>query len=204
MRSSDGGFLTPRSPGEEELRSFIFVIGFALTFATNALASAVSSPDALFAQEDKLNDRCRGGSGDDPNTQKACDARDKIDAQLKQMGWCWGHAGQIEADKKWEHCSRSKEADSSKVQFDPDAYRKSQMTDIIMSTGDTCMRSQARNSLFHGMRDREVIVDAMIGTCGKFMADNLVDKIGESRSVAEKGIRVMAYRILEETAQEGQ
>jgi hypothetical protein len=58
----------------------------------------------LIDQEDELNDRCRGGSGDDPNTLVVCDRRDQLYQQIKAKGWCWGHDLQIEVDKQWEPC----------------------------------------------------------------------------------------------------
>ena len=61
----------------------------------------------LVAQEAVLNDRCRGGSGDDDATGKACAARDMIFKQIEAEGWCWGHDGQAEADRDWEPCPGS-------------------------------------------------------------------------------------------------
>lgn len=58
----------------------------------------------LIAQEETLNDKCRGGSGDDPATLKACDERDVIFRKIKAKNWCWGHDDQIGADRTWERC----------------------------------------------------------------------------------------------------
>jgi len=58
----------------------------------------------LMAQEEKLNDRCRGGSGDDNATQKACDVRDDLLRKLQSKNWCWGHEEQIGAERTWEPC----------------------------------------------------------------------------------------------------
>lgn len=58
----------------------------------------------LIAEEEKLNDRCRGASGDDKETTKACDERDSVFGEIKARGWCWGYDGQTEADKVWERC----------------------------------------------------------------------------------------------------
>jgi hypothetical protein len=57
-------------------------------------------------QEDVLNDKCRDGVGDadDKATQKVCEARDIILGEIKTKGWCWGHDGQIGADRNWEPC----------------------------------------------------------------------------------------------------
>lgn len=58
----------------------------------------------LIAQAETLNDRCRGGSGDDPATEKACGERDVIFRKIKAKNWCWGHDGQVGADRTWERC----------------------------------------------------------------------------------------------------
>ena len=60
--------------------------------------------DVLIGKETKLNDDCRGGSGDDPQTMKACEKRDAIVEELAKKGWCYGHEGQIGAEKIWEKC----------------------------------------------------------------------------------------------------
>lgn len=58
----------------------------------------------LMRQEDLVNDKCRGGAGDDPATEKACTERDGLYDAIKAQGWCWGHDGQSEAEKDWEYC----------------------------------------------------------------------------------------------------
>lgn len=60
----------------------------------------------LMAQEEELNNKCRDGSGDGDATQKACTARDALFMTINSKDWCWGHDGQVEADKKWERCPR--------------------------------------------------------------------------------------------------
>jgi hypothetical protein len=64
----------------------------------------------LMAQEDALNDKCRGGSGDDGDTQKACNGRDLLYEKIKAKSWCWGHDGQSGADRTWEPCHRDNSA----------------------------------------------------------------------------------------------
>jgi hypothetical protein len=60
--------------------------------------------EALLAREKRLNDRCRGDSGDNPKTQTFCDERDKAVEQLEAKGWCWGPAGAAEYEKTWRQC----------------------------------------------------------------------------------------------------
>lgn len=74
----------------------------------NSVAAAIESPPKdvalLIAQAETLNDKCRGGSGDDPATAKACGARDVVFRKIKAKNWCWGHDGQVGSDRTWEHC----------------------------------------------------------------------------------------------------
>lgn len=58
----------------------------------------------LISNADVLNSRCRGGSGDDPNTHVACYDRDKAYSELVKIGWCWGKPGQYGYEKKWNKC----------------------------------------------------------------------------------------------------
>ncbi len=55
----------------------------------------------LIDKEETLNDKCRGGSGDDPETISACDERDHIFKEIEKKGWYWGPDDAIEADKHW-------------------------------------------------------------------------------------------------------
>lgn len=60
----------------------------------------------LIARAERLNDKCRGGPGDDPATEKACGARDVTFRKIKAKNWCWGHDGQVGADRTWERCRK--------------------------------------------------------------------------------------------------
>ena len=64
-----------------------------------------TSAEVKIKEVEKLNDACRGGSGDDPSTFKACDKRDKGIIELKKMGWCYGDDSQAEYEKKWQKCN---------------------------------------------------------------------------------------------------
>lgn len=37
-----------------------------------------------------LNDKCQGGSGDDPKTMKGCEDRDNIIMKIESNGYFWG------------------------------------------------------------------------------------------------------------------
>ncbi len=59
----------------------------------------------LIALADEKDDRCRGGSGDDDDTWKACEARDELVAALEAKGYCWGDDSQFGYEKSWRRCS---------------------------------------------------------------------------------------------------
>jgi hypothetical protein len=70
--------------------------------------SAGIPPDGvakLITREDDLNDKCRGGSGDNPSTQAICDERDRLFSSIRAKGWCWGPDDQPESQKKWMPCA---------------------------------------------------------------------------------------------------
>jgi len=73
-------------------------------------ANAGQQPiEVLLKEIDALNSQCRGGSGDDPKTQLACDKREARAQEAEQRGWCWGPQGAaINADKHWMRCADDK------------------------------------------------------------------------------------------------
>ena len=64
--------------------------------------------ETLLAEVDKLNDQCRGGSGDSPKTTEACDKRDAKFNEVVARGWCWGPKDAIGADQHWMRCADDK------------------------------------------------------------------------------------------------
>lgn len=60
-----------------------------------------------------LNELCRGGSGDNPKTQQACDNRDNLESIIQRAGWCYGHYDQPSYLKKWERCGAEQGAKAS-------------------------------------------------------------------------------------------
>lgn len=63
---------------------------------------------------DVLNDKCRGGSGDDPKTMEYCEQRDALIEEINKQGWCYGHEPQAMYERKWEVCR-----DNDKIQEPP-------------------------------------------------------------------------------------
>ncbi|MCD2183669.1 hypothetical protein LQK81_16540, partial [Rhizobium sp. GN54] len=64
-------------------------------------SSNASVPD-LIEQWTGLNENCRGGSGDDPQTLKQCDKRDEVSESLEALGYCY--QGESNAASEWARC----------------------------------------------------------------------------------------------------
>ncbi|WP_426957870.1 hypothetical protein [Muricoccus radiodurans] len=71
-----------------------------------AAAPAAAQPTApqIMRMEREANTRCRGGSGDQPETQKSCGERDAYARVLNMMNWCFGRRGQVAAAHQWHRC----------------------------------------------------------------------------------------------------
>lgn len=72
----------------------------------NAETPTAPSPTRLIRQWQAANENCRGGSGDDPQTEKACNARDALSRQLEAAKWCYGKKGQSSYQYKWHRCGK--------------------------------------------------------------------------------------------------
>lgn len=74
------------------MRGIITVCAAMLIATTSAYAA--EKPNAktakLIRQYEKANGSCRGGSGDDSDTWKACGRRDLLGEQIEKLGWCYG------------------------------------------------------------------------------------------------------------------
>jgi hypothetical protein len=63
-----------------------------------------SLPDnfqALNSRWQELNSRCRGGSGDDPRTHEACQRRNAVEQQIKNLGYTYGCPGDAGYEAYW-------------------------------------------------------------------------------------------------------
>lgn len=63
-------------------------------------------PSRLISQWDHENGNCRGNSGDDPETWKACERRDATGAKLDRIGWCYGRKGEAGYQHQWHQCGQ--------------------------------------------------------------------------------------------------
>ena len=64
-----------------------------------------SGPSRLITQWQTLNSLCRGGSGDLPQTQVACDRRETLGRSLQAVGWCYGREGENGYQMGWHACA---------------------------------------------------------------------------------------------------
>ncbi|RWX40272.1 hypothetical protein E0H93_32180 [Rhizobium leguminosarum bv. viciae] len=63
-------------------------------------------PSRLISQWEHENGTCRGSSGDNPETWKACERREAIGAKLDKVGWCYGRKGEAGYQHQWHACDR--------------------------------------------------------------------------------------------------
>lgn len=70
----------------------------------DSMADGQLDARTLIALVEGLNDRCRGGSGDNAETLKACNERDAPMRQLQSLGYCYGKQGQAGYQYEWHHC----------------------------------------------------------------------------------------------------
>lgn len=91
-------------------------------------AAPAGEPTALLARWADENEACRGGSGDDPATDKACVARNATDAELKQAGWCYGENAAYGYQSEWRPCGSPRFASQAEAeaaaQADQAAHQK--------------------------------------------------------------------------------
>lgn len=82
-------------------------------FLVGCIFAAVSVPalanyfppkdvQVLIEKSEQLNDRCRGGSGDDPRTMKACDQRDALMEKIYKKGYCFGGLNKHDAEYQYQ------------------------------------------------------------------------------------------------------
>lgn len=67
-------------------------------------AVSLSAVQPLMEQCGVLNDKCRDGKGGEPNSDRVCEARERIYQQIKEKGWCWGHKDDAGSERDWVVC----------------------------------------------------------------------------------------------------
>lgn len=86
----------------------VAIFGFAEKQSNNSEIQQHSAKgdafNQLIAEVDRLNGKCRGGSGDSPDTMAACEQRDDVIGELKRLGWCYGPDYEVQSKKRWLQC----------------------------------------------------------------------------------------------------
>lgn len=73
--------------------------------SANAIAETPGIPiQNLISQYKKLNEKCRGGPGDDPATMVSCNQREKLYQDILKAGWCLGPKDAPGYQKDWMQC----------------------------------------------------------------------------------------------------
>lgn len=101
-----GGERPSREPGTRLIPALAVagLLGTALTASPAQSRAADPKVEKLTSEWRDLNAACRGGSGDNPVTQVACDRREEIGERLKQLGWCYGLKDDAGYQRFWRRC----------------------------------------------------------------------------------------------------
>lgn len=79
----------------------------------------------------KENSLCRGGSGGNRSTLRACNRRDGVMAELMKLGWCWG-GSDTGAFMRWLRCNDDPSHDpSALLRSDPPYFSEAEIEDAF-------------------------------------------------------------------------
>jgi len=175
----------------------ILLSGMLIFLLTRPQESQVAVQD-LIKQEEFLNDKCRDGRADTEAafaaTQRTCDQRNRLVANLKALGWCYGTDQQFEYEKKWQLCEqratpKPQEETADKIEFNQiDADNNVIVSKMEASTA-ACAGDVVRGLLRQGIRSRSELLHSVAGICGlglrrflsmKKVPDAAADKFVES------------------------
>lgn len=97
-----------RNRSSNGVASFNFEVDTELQWILSETGSVIkgqsASPVGMLARWQDQNGKCRGGSGDDSETWKACEARDYTELALRAAGWCYGREGEYGYQMNWHRC----------------------------------------------------------------------------------------------------
>ena len=86
------------------MKAALIALAIPAAYGGPAMANDVSK-DAI-AVAAKLNQLCRGLSGDTAHLDEICEARDRAFKVAAGLGYCYGKQNQIGADHRWHKCVR--------------------------------------------------------------------------------------------------
>lgn len=165
--------------------------------------SAPVTTKALLAAWAKQNEACRGGFGSDPNTDRACKAREATGRQLESLGWCYEEISAPTPYYDWRYCSAppSPAAQTAPplndtIHLDISAAMKNAIIQRYEEATDECMRARAATLLTMGQRSRRKIATNLKARCGATFYRILIEQGGFSEDEADGAVDVTAYRAL--------
>ena len=82
----------------------IFVLALVTIMSVAGPAAAAERPDDLIEQWYVARDVCRGPVG--AAREAACIEHNKLEAQIKSMGWCYGVPLGFTVDHRWRPCGK--------------------------------------------------------------------------------------------------
>ena len=84
----------------------VAVVILSLTSGLTAIrpVAAQTAASELIHLWDDANDCCRGGHGDDPETDAACEERERYATRLDELNFCYGREGEYGSDTSWHRC----------------------------------------------------------------------------------------------------
>lgn len=138
-----------------------------LAVALSALFPAATlsqSPDVKkwLERHDVLDGWCRGDA-EGKLTDKACNLREAVGAELERLNWCYGRNGEAGYQKRWHVCG----PDSQRLTAQQEPPKVSAFYGVWGSATDQCRSFKARTEgPYFTIRDRRYVPQGG-GTCRK-------------------------------------
>lgn len=172
-----------------------------------------ASVSEMLKEEARLNEACRGGSGDDPTTRQACAARDALVAKLQAAGMCYGPVEAPMYQQKWGPCAAqaavaargvqvaSEQAPSEPVDqiaFDRVSAIRDGKVQRYMAAADHCMHAKAEAMLYAGETSRAGLEQASYANCSTTLVAILQSEAALSAEDARTGAEAMSRRAVDD------
>ena len=136
------------------------------------------------------NDRCRDAPMRDEADAKRqallCSRREKIGAELKAVGWCYGEGAQVYADSSWRRCKGASppirpSASNDYIGYDRNLASQRQFNVIMqrtreaveesrISAANMCVKVTVMRALSDGAQSRRGIAEAAADHCSNLYA----------------------------------
>ncbi|VVP68785.1 hypothetical protein PS914_00765 [Pseudomonas fluorescens] len=173
---------------------------------TKAAPLTTIQAKTLIEQANTLNSQCRGGSGDDPKTTRACAERDVVGSKLGKAGWCYGEGNEAGYLRYWKTCGATRLAEIETIEKTFDVQYAGKFVKAIQDNRDkdlewfkgkafeleyaylltNCLQGvcyfQAANTDNHGDRTIFAIYQQKGDFVGRWIQGDYVRVIGVDRS----------------------